>query len=237
MACKLLVFTFTDKPEHPGAERLRRSAKYWGWDLKWVKMPSFDPLFRFQQLAQLDALRQYEPDFFLYLDAWDTIFCGPKQELRFEKGVVCFCGDTILGEWQDKRFAVKMMKELYPPCKFDGFPYVNDGVIWGDTKVYMELAADYLQNYEGILNQDYFNQRYAYENSLRRSRLRVDQEASQVINVMGLLARTVDRGPNGRLIYKPFNTRPVILHSPGTRLGQPLAPMPKWMEEEYASED
>jgi len=225
----------TSDPHHPGAERLRKSALYWGWDLTFLPCETWDPLFRCQQISQLEFLRREKPEFFLYLDAWDTIFCGPPQEMIFEKGVLTFCGDPLLGDWQNKALVARFTPDAFPPAKMDEFRFVNDGVIWGDPEILLDLGDDYLKNYPASLNQDYFNLRYAFETSLRRNRLRVDSGVKTVINVMGMLAKAVDRNYNGRLTYKPLKTTPVIMHSPGTRPRDPIAPIPQWMEEEYAS--
>lgn len=229
----------TDKPDHPGAERLRRSAKYWGWDLKWL--PAVSPerqLFRFQQLAQLEAIRKFEPDFLLYLDAWDTMFIGPPQELQLEKGVLSFCGDTILLSevFAGAKNAAHLLPDSFPPVPSGGFRYVNDGVIWGDSLILQELAGEYLQHYDGIMNQDYFNSRLVFEHGMRRQRLQVDFEARTCINIMDIPARSVERQPNNRLLYKPFHTNPLIIHSPGSAPREPVAPMPKWMEEIYCGD-
>lgn len=238
MACRFTAFTVTNNPEHPGAERLRRSAKYWGWDLKWIPQNEGweRKTFKAQQLGQLRAFQEYEPDFFLYTDAWDTIFCGPPQELQLKRGELNFCGDTILGEWQDKSWSARFVPEAFPPAEFDAFRYVNDGVIWGDTAIFRELAGDYLQNYGEMINQDYFNLRYAFETGMRRYRLKVDQRATVALNIMGLLLRTFVRRPNNRPEYLPFHSHPLIIHSPGTGLSEPLAPMPKWLTEAFSDE-
>ncbi len=238
MGCRFQAFTVTSDPKHAGAQRLQRSANYWGWDLKTlVHLEGWDRrTYRAQQIAQLRALQEYDPDFFLYLDAWDTIFTGPPQELQVNRGELVFCGDTLLGEWQDKKLGARMVQHAYPQVELNSFRFVNDGVFWGDSAVFRELAGDYLQNYPECINQDYFNQRYAMENSLKRTRLKVDTRATTCINIMGLLAKNVERRPNNRMVYKPFETSPIVLHSPGTGLTEPIAPMPKWMEELYCAE-
>jgi len=222
------TFTLTDQPDHPGCVRLKASADYWGWNLDIRKQGSWDKTtFRAEQLGQLEALRHSDSRYFLYLDAWDTMFAGPPGELQLEKGKLSFCGDPLLGEWQ--RGTTRFAPEAYPPVGLDQFRYVNAGVIWGDSLVLQELAGDYLANYGERVNQDYFNQRYAFEQSLGRERLQVDAKAEVALNIIGVLMRQVERVGN-RLRYKPTGAQPLVVHSPGTSLTDPLAPMPKWLE-------
>ena len=237
MACRFVAFTVTNNPDHPGAERLARSAKYWGWDLKWIQQDIDRVTFGGQQLGQLEALRKFEPEYFLYLDAWDTIFTGPPQELQFIPGVLTFGGDTVLTEgWAELGQCAKISSDDFPPVPVGGFRYVNDGTLWGDSLILQELAGDYLQNYSQCINQDYFNKRLAFEHGLFRKRLQVDYKAQVSLNIMGTYRREVDCLPNHRLLYLPFKTTPLVLHSPGTAGKEPVAPIPKWMVDEYCAE-
>ena len=231
-----LIFTITDQPDHPGAERLRRSARYWGWDLKWFTPGEIDQFFKWQSRAQVEILAGEKPDSFIYVDAWDTIFCGPPQELKLRDKELCFCGDTLLAEWQNKSMVIKMSPDVFPTIGIDEFRYVNDGVMWGDPKILLELWDDYLANYPWVLNQDYMNQRYAFETSMKRYRLRVDGKAQVALNLMGMLMRQVDKTPSDRLIYRPFRSTPLVVHSPGTRTMEAIAPIPRWMEEAFCHE-
>lgn len=235
---KPLIFTVTSDPSHAGAERLRRSASYWGWDLKWIiQADGWErKSYRAEQLGQLRAFLDHDVEFALYLDAWDTLFMGPPQELQFKRGQFNFCGDTTMDSWKDKDWAAKIIEAEFPPAKLGEFPYVNAGVKWGDVTIWKELIGDYLSNYrEDLPNQDYFNKRYAMEQAMGRTRLKVDSRAEVALNIMDVQARFVERMYNNRLRYKPFNTFPLVMHSPGTGLTDPVAPMPNWMTEIYCA--
>jgi len=241
MSCHFRAFTVTSDPEHPGAKRLRESALYWGWDLRvHVLKEGWDrTTYRAEQLGQLDFFRQQEPDYALYLDAWDTMFSGPPQELmpRLRGGQLWFCGDTVLTGWKDKPWGAHLVEEAFPTCPTWGHPFVNAGVIWGDTRVWRELAADYLQNYRAtLINQDYFNMRYLMEKSLGRERLLVDYTSQVAFNIMNVEARHTGRMPSNRITYTPFRATPLVVHSPGQGQAQPMALMPHWMEETFKHE-
>jgi hypothetical protein len=227
---KLKVFTVTDKPDHPGCVRLKKSADYWGWRLEVQAQGGWDRSnFAAEQRGQLEALRWAEEDYFLYLDAWDTMFAGPRGELTLTPGVVTFCGDPLLGEWQ--RGTTRFESEAFPEVGLDQFKYVNAGVVWGARNTMVELCYSYLDVYSSRVNQDYFNQLYAFEQSLGRNRLRVDHKAEVALNIIGVLMRQVRKNPNNRLEYLPTGATPLVVHSPGTALTDPVAPMPKWLEE------
>lgn len=233
MTSRPFVFTVTDQPDHPGCVRLKKSAAYWGWDLKVQLQQGWERFtYRAEQLGQLEALRNSEADTFLYLDAWDTMFAGPPGEL-LGMGGLTFCGDPLLGEWQRGRAtddSTRFAPEAFPACGWGEFRYLNAGVIWGSALVLKELAGDYLQNYPERVNQDYLNQRYVFENSLKRRRLGVDAKAVVALNLLNVLMKDVKREGN-RLVYLPTGSRPLVVHSPGTGITDPLAPMPQWMEE------
>jgi hypothetical protein len=231
---KPLVFTVTDQPEHPGLQRLQRSARFWGWDLKVVLQDGWERSnFRAEQLGQLEAFRKWEPRTFLYLDAFDTCFAGPPAELNADTGALYFCGDPLLGEWQQNPEPTRFNDEAFPPVGSGEFRFLNAGVIWGSALVLQELAGDYLQNYGWRVNQDYFNQRYAFETSLGRHRLKVDTKARVALNLLDVRRRQVDRKYNNRFHYLPTDSYPLVLHSPGTGLSEPVAPMPNWIEDLY----
>ena len=238
MSCHFRAFTVTSDPDHLGAKRLAASAKYWGWDLEWQIQGGWDrKSYRAEQLGQLEFFRKVDPDFALYLDAWDTIFAGPPQELqaRLVEGKLSFCGDTVLCGWSTRPWAARLSEETFPPRPTWGFPFVNCGVMWGDTKVWKELAEDYLGHYRGDLaNQDYFNARYAFETGMGRNRLEIDTTGQVALNIMNVEGRHVARNKSNRIGYLPFKALPLVIHSPGH--GQnplELAPMPHWMTNLY----
>jgi hypothetical protein len=155
---KLKAFSVVSDVSHPGAERLKRSAAFWGWDHTFIKQETdWRPTYRAQQIGQLEGLRRFaDADFFLYTDGWDTVFTGPPQELRLEKGKLFFCGDSVLYPGDG------LPEDSFPPVGLEEFRYVNDGVIWGDPAILKELAAEYLTHCPKEI---------VWSSTLRRSRL------------------------------------------------------------------
>lgn len=224
MASKVKVFTVTDQPNHPGALRLQRSAAFWGWDLTVKLVPSSwweRDTYRAEQKGLLEALLEPGlPEWMMYVDAWDTLFTGPPQELPLEKGKLAFCGDLHC-------FPNEVWKGAFPQVGFGEFPYLNAGVFWGDPRVAIELCDEYLALDNQLCNQDFFNLRYLYELGTGRSRLAVDSRAQVALNMWGMhpayshLTRV-----NRRLYYKPTGTTPLVVHAAGSSMFHDVPPMP-----------
>lgn len=233
---KFLAFTVTSDTSHPGFKRLQRSADFWGWDLKVQHQEGWDRTnYRAEQLGQLEAFRKWEPEFFLYLDAWDTVFTGPKQELPLHRGVVSFAGDTIGFAWPHENLAPDYAEtSWFPPVEEHEFRFVNAGVIWGDAAKMQSLAGEYLHCPYWLINQDYLNRKYAFEASVGLPYLRVDTRAESALNIMQVQKRFFRfEETTKRVKYVPTGTRPLVVHSPGTGITKPLAPMPPALEEMF----
>lgn len=238
MGSRVKAFSVVSDAGHPGAQRLARSAKFWGWDHTFViKQNQEDldppyrvwyPTYRAEQLGQLDFIRSSGAEFVFYLDGWDTVFTGPPQELKLERGKLTFCGDTVIHP--DR----KDLAGRFPEVGLECFRYVNAGVMWGDSQVMSELAADYLQNSsEGAVNQDYFNYRFLYEQATRgRKRLEIDHTAKVALNLM-LLQKRFFEMDGVRPVFNVTGARPLVVHVPGHG-SLPVVPLPKELEELYA---
>ena len=235
------TFSVVSSPDHPGARRLSRSAKFWGWDHTFIikqDQPELNPpykvwypSYRAEQLGQLDFLCQHEPEFALYLDGWDTVFTGPPQELPLRRGHLCFGGDQVLYPEHGSQ-----PEASFPSVGENEFRFTNVGCIWGDGKVMAELAADYLQHSpEQMVNQLYYNRRYTYEVGVGRSRLHIDTKAEVALNIMLTQKRHFElRGI--RVHYKPTDAYPLVLHSPGQGRAhaEKAVPIPEELERLYA---
>lgn len=236
------AFSVVSGVEHPGARRLARSAKFWGWDHSFViKQDQPDlkppykvwwPSYRAEQLGQLEFLQANpEAEFVLYLDGWDTVFTGPPQELPLLRGHLAFGGDQVLYPEHGSQ-----PEAAFPPVGENEFRFTNVGTVWGDAAVLRELAADYLQNSpEQMVNQLYFNRRYAYEVGVGRRRLHVDTKARTSLNIMMVQKRHFEmRGP--RPHYLPTDTYPLIIHTPGQGHShkEKAIPLPEELEKLYA---
>lgn len=229
---RLKAFSVVSDVDHPGAERLRRSAAYWGWDHTFIKQEKgWRPTYGAEQEGQLQALSRFSPEFFIYVDGWDTVFTGPPQELPLERGKLFFGGDTVCYPEGSK------LEDAFPSVGLEEFRYVNCGTIWGDSMIMSELAAEYLTHSPEVVNQAYFNYRYMFERGLGRKRLLLDTRAEVALNIMLVQLRYFKFAHN-RIHYTPTSTMPLVLHSAGvgpslSEQGK-MAPMPKEIEELYA---
>ena len=231
-------------PSHPGAERLRRSAKFWGWDHSFIikqDQPELNPPYkiwhpnyRAEQLGQLDFIRAHpEVEQVVYMDAWDTVFTGPPQELPATPGQLWFMGDTVLHP-DNPSLAAR-----FPKVGLEEFRFLNAGVMWGDPRVMAELAADFLQHSpESLVNQEYFTYRYIYEQGVGRKRLFLDTKAEVSLNVM-LLQKRFFQMKGVRPHFTVSESNPLFLHVPGhgsalRETGKPV-PIPEELEKLYAA--
>lgn len=239
---KVKAFSVVSSADHPGAQRLARSARFWGWDHTFIiKQDQLDlrppykvwyPSYRAEQLGQLDFIRAHpEEEFLLYVDGWDTVFTGPPQELPLKRGHLSFGGDSVLYPEHTSQ-----PETCFPTVGEHEFRFTNVGCVWGDAKVMAELAADYLQNSpEQMVNQLYFNRRFVYEWGVGRERLHIDTKARVMLNIMLTQKRHFDmRGP--RAHYIPTDSYPLILHSPGQgrTFAEKAVPIPEELEKLYA---
>lgn len=229
---KLKAFSVVSDVSHPGAERLRRSAAFWGWDHTFIlQKDGWRPTYKAEQIGQLEALQRFSPEFCIYVDGWDTVFTGPPQELPLEKGKLTFGGDTVL--FPESGFP----EDNFPKVGLEEFRYVNAGTIWGDTAVLQELCDEYLNYYPNLVNQAYFNYRFCFEHFCGGSRLAIDTKAEVSLNVMLMQLRHFQFRQN-RVRYLPTGSMPLVLHSAGvgpslSEVGK-LAPLPPELEKLYA---
>lgn len=220
MDSRIQVITVTDKPDHPGCVRLKKSADYWGWPLKVVKQDGFERWFyRAEQEGLAKGLELASYKYVMYVDAWDTMFVGPPQELPLREDRVDFCGDF-------QCFPDETTAKLFPAVLRGEFPYLNAGVIWGDARKLLEMTLDYLELGK-CNNQTYFASRYLFERMVGLADLHIDHSARVALNLWGMDPRYEDLGrKNGRLWYKPTDTTPLVLHAAGSSCFHELPPMP-----------
>ena len=224
-----LAFTVTDKPDHPGCVRLKKSADFWGWDLKVVEQEGFErQTYRAEQLGWLKAFDMHPQDsIFLYLDAWDTIFTGPPQELALPKEKLTFSTDF-------QCFPNPALEDVFPKVLQGEGRYINAGVVWGDMGVAWGLAKEYLALENQLCQQDFFNARYIYEMLLGRDRLQLDTSHRVALSTWGMdPAYSSLYFRNGRTHYKPTGTTPLVLHQAGSTSFHVVPPMPEWENARY----
>lgn len=214
------VFTLTNRADHPGCRRLVRSAEYWGWPLEIYYQEGWDQSWRAEEEGKRRVLTNCTQPFFLYLDAWDTLFLGPPGELlpQLEPRKLTFCGEAVRPDvpWKGQPWkCVQPTPDCFPAAPFKGFKYVNLGVVWGDTargKATSELYLEALP--KDVVNQDYVNWLYAMDQALRIKSFFVDQKAAVALNVFATIQSDIEIWPNKRLYYVPTRTMPLVYHFP-----------------------
>lgn len=220
---KIVAITVTDKPDHPGCVRLKESAEYWGWDLH-VELQAEGwerNTYKAEQQGLARAIDKLNlPTWVMYLDAWDTMFVGPPQELALRDQIVTFCGDTHC-------FPSDTIAKSFPRVGFKEFPYINCGVMWGWGATMLELCYNYLALPTEVCNQDYFNLQYAYQQAVGVHTLQIDHQAESALNLWGMGPKYADLARiRRRVVYRPTDTRPVVLHAAGSSTFHELPPMP-----------
>lgn len=220
---KVKAITVTSSLTHPGVVRLQKSAEFWGWDLTtWPQHTGWE---RFTYRAEQEGLIQAMnflgmPEWVLYMDAWDTLFTGPPQELPLQREKVAFCGDKHC-------FPTELWKDVFPQVMLGEFPHLNAGVFWGWGPTIYQLCGEFLQLQNSLCNQDFFNLRYIYEHGIGSGRLSIDHSAQVALNMWGMDPRYQDiTRVNRRLFYKPTKTTPLVVHAAGTSTFHDVPPMP-----------
>jgi hypothetical protein len=135
-------------------------------------------------------------DYFLYLDAWDTVFTGPRSEVPFEPGRLHFSGS--LDCYPEKGYA-----KYFPEAPF---PYLNSGVIWGKASDYLRLCPE-----EWVLDQLAWTRRYVQSPEA----FIIDGMAATALTLFGVGSNSNFAYRGGRWVYLPTGSTPVIVHAAG----------------------
>lgn len=210
---KPYVFTIQTK-EALGYFRLLESARKWGWPLETVWAEDLDPG-NFEEsyhafIAEKHLLIRQEllrtgVDQFFFLDAWDTVFTGPFEELTFHPMELYFsCANDCYPE--------KGYERLFTNGTY---PYPNTGVIWGSATKYRYSCP----------NQQVLDQlAWTREIAVHPSRYCLDTEYQVACTIFHEDTSNWAR-KDGRWIWQPTGTRPLVVHAAGKQ------PMPAFLYE------
>lgn len=209
----LVVFTLTTDLSHPGLTRLAKSAEKFDIPLGVVSIPPGKPykeIIRTKHLLIRDKLEEFEAlgfQRFLFLDAWDTLFVGPLNNLIHNAKNLNFGAEKNCYPGKKSETRYKTQEEV--------FPYLNSGVIWGDVDTYLDLCPDAYGHDQGMWTEVYFQSPEA---------VTLDHKAEVVLNLHSTKDEDLGRIPGGGVHYGPTNTSPLIIHGNGKW------PIPLWME-------
>jgi hypothetical protein len=204
------TFTIITK-ENPGYFKLLESAKRWGWHLHthFLEEPSefsektYNEFIARKHLYTRDVLLRSEvtDKNFLFLDAWDTVFLGPPEELIMESELNFSAQAEIYPE------------KGYAPYFTEGtFPFLNAGVIWGNRLKFLRRCPDYT-----VLDQLGWTREYA----ANPAGISLDTEAKVALTLIRVIEDQSQLAySKGRWTYLPTGTKPLIVHAAG-KCGMP----------------
>lgn len=184
---------------------LLESAHRWGWGLR----PHFllpdqgefvDTYAAFIARKHLEmynilARASYLHNQFLFLDAWDTLFLGPPEELP-RSDLLNFSGS--LDCYPEKGYG-----RFFPPGHFS---YLNSGVVWGSIQEYLALCPR-----EALLDQLAWTRAYVAQ----PKRFSIDVDARVALTIFGEDNLNNYARREGRWHYLPTGSTPLVVHAGG----------------------
>lgn len=197
------AFTVLDKEDENGNFiKLIESARKWGWPLEAFFHRADDGYREFLCMKHtyvLDALNKLKVERFLFLDAWDTRFIGPPDPMLLDSPYLWFGAEKNC-------YPDEVYKALYPSLGYP-FTYINTGVIWGNAHTFRKLCPGYR-----VDDQRGWQRVYA----LHPEEIHLDNTAKVAINLYGVEEGDFSRMAGGRIIYRPTETSPLVMHANGT---------------------
>lgn len=210
MQSRFKVFTITDSPsEDPRIQRLRRSAEKYEIPLAVVHVlgmgGTYESFLEHKHRYIAGVLARISEPRFLYLDAWDTVFTGEVPLEVFSEVDLCFGAEKNC--YPDKSLELNFDQTV-------PFPYLNSGVIWGNTNLALELTPTQVEHDQLAWTKQYL---------LTPERIHLDTHARHVLNLHSTSPEDLSYFPDG-VRYNPTSTWPFILHGNGKW------PLPQWVE-------
>ena len=198
------IITVTNNPNHPGVERLTKSAERFGWELYIIdaKWKGFGT-----KLKETEYFLKQNPqvESFVFVDAHDVVVLGSPEEfnenLRIIPSIVVSCEKAC---WPVAELAVS-----YPSRDVGEWKYINSGLYYSDSNSFIKLFESSPPSYEDD-DQEWFT----------RSYLRNDYHIIRDFNCIlfqsySHIADDDFAYRNGRLINLKTNTTPIFIHGNG----------------------
>jgi len=210
MQSRFRVFTLTTShPGDPRIQRLQRSAAKYAIPLEvlylYTSGQTYESFLEHKHRYIAGVLARTRAPGFLYLDAWDTVFTGEIPLEVFSEVDLCFGAE----------------KNCYPEPSYarsfdqtSPFPYLNSGVMWGNTNLALELTPTQVEHDQLAWTKQYL---------LTPERIHLDTHARHVLNLHSTDPQDLSYFPDG-VRYNPTSTWPFILHGNGKW------PLPQWTE-------
>jgi len=208
MPSKPFVFTVVSDST-PGWTRLEESAHKQGIDLKtfFLGETGHTGFLKKKHRYIAETLRIHQPEFFIFVDGWDTLFVRPMRP-TMPKGL-WFGGEKNC-------YPMKELEAFYAvaPSSLGMFPFLNSGVIWGETEAYLKHVPPV-----GIHDQLAWTIKYlgGIED------IHIDGWAEVALNLHSVPNEDLRRLPGGGVQHIPSNGTPLVVHGNGNW------PIPQWM--------
>jgi hypothetical protein len=207
----VVVTSYSTDPFHPCLARLYASLERWKWPRLrlWSGEDRF-PGFNFKvevMKAQLPLLNSQGVTHFLTVDGWDTLCCGPIED------VVRHCGDGILLAGEINCYPHPEKASRYPEAeKKSRWCHVNGGGILTSLEFFADVVVPFHDNGGFENDQIMFTELYLTGNSL----VKVDS-LCEVFQTLYLTNPNEDFlvTTKGALFNREMETRPVFVHGNG----------------------
>jgi hypothetical protein len=200
------IITVTNIPNHPGVERLTKSAERFGWELYIIdaQWKGFGT-----KLIETHSFLINNPQIesFVFVDAHDVVVLGSPEEfnenLPFSPSIVVSCEKAC---WPVAELAV-----AYPSNARGEWRYINSGLYYSDSDSFIKLFESSPPSYEDD-DQEWFTRRYLGNNYdyhiIRDFNCILFQSYSHI-------ADDDFAYRDGRLINLKTNTSPIFIHGNG----------------------
>lgn len=219
---EVVVFTVATDEAHFGFETLRRSANYYGYDLRvlglgedWKGGDMARTTGGGVKLIYMQTAIREIPDsqLVLFVDGYDTVFQYPASVLlaRFRE----IGADVLFGAEKDCWPSEEVCEQY--ALRTDGvFRYLNSGTYMGNAGFLKDILAEFEDNPEA--DDQLFFSRYLrdYRHGKRKTRVLLDTECSLFQTLSSFSRPDWDcYGPTYRLSNTITSTKPVVIHGNG----------------------
>jgi hypothetical protein len=206
-----VVTSYSTDPFHPCLARLYASLERWKWPRLrlWSGEDRF-PGFNFKvevMKAQLPLLKSQGVTHFITVDGWDTLCCGPMEE------VIPHCGEGILLAGEINCYPHPEKTSRYPEAhKKSRFCHVNGGSILTSLEFFADVVVPFHDKGGFENDQIMFTELYLTGNPL----VKVDS-GCEVFQTLYLTEPPRDFRllPSGGLFNLETRTHPAFVHANG----------------------
>jgi hypothetical protein len=201
------IITVTNNPNHPGVERLTKSAEKFGWELYVI-----DAQWKGFGTKLIETynflINNPQIESFVFVDAHDVVILGSPEEFNFELG---FPFASIVVSCEKACWPVAELAVAYPSNDVGEWKYINSGLYYSTSDSFIKLFESSPPSYEDD-DQEWFTRSYLRNNYdyhiIRDFNCILFQSYSHI-------ADDDFAYRDGRLINLKTNTAPIFIHGNG----------------------